>query len=305
MSVKKPTKLDQGTVSSMPCNKLLWNPIDIQLPVGESQIWANNGSQGGPPHVGNDPWIVFYANDRRERCWVPDMETAVPKPKGEGASLMISDFVSADYGWLRFPDGKGSAHIVIRPGANRDGYFTNSGILAKATIAIDIVQKCCPHDNHIIVFDNAPTDLKRSDTALSARKMPRGMSKLDKNWLVETPSLNELDKPLYGLNGKKLMKKVPMADESPQSFYFPEGHQSAGYFKGMKVILEEQGLASRSAVSSESASNFVVLPVVSTAVSAGSSTPSPTSRLEEHCQTCGSEVLFLPKFLPELNFIEQ
>jgi hypothetical protein len=105
MLVKKPTKLDQGTVSSMPCNKLLWNPIDIQLPVGESQIWANNGLQGGPPHVGNDPWIVFYANDRCEHCWVPDMETAVPKPKGKGTSLMISDFVSADYGWLRFPDG--------------------------------------------------------------------------------------------------------------------------------------------------------------------------------------------------------
>ena len=31
----------------------------------------------------------------RERHWVPDTETAVPKPKGEGASFMAEDFVSA------------------------------------------------------------------------------------------------------------------------------------------------------------------------------------------------------------------
>ena len=33
-------------------------------------------------------------------------ETAVPQAKGEGASLMVADFVSADYGWLWSPDGK-------------------------------------------------------------------------------------------------------------------------------------------------------------------------------------------------------
>ena len=76
--------------------------------------------------------------------------------------------------------------------------------------------------------------------------MPLLTSKPDKNWLVETRSLDELGRQLYGPNGKKLMKKVEMCpgtlpDGSPQSFYFPEGHQSAGYFKGMKVILEERG----------------------------------------------------------------
>ena len=43
---------------------------------------------------------IFYANNRREHRCVPNTKTAVPKLKGEGASLMISDFVSADYGWL-------------------------------------------------------------------------------------------------------------------------------------------------------------------------------------------------------------
>ena len=33
----------------------------------------------------------------RERRRVPDTETAVPESKGEGASFMAVDFVSADY----------------------------------------------------------------------------------------------------------------------------------------------------------------------------------------------------------------
>jgi hypothetical protein len=39
----------------------------------------------------------------------------VPYAKGEGESLMIADFVSADYGWLHSPDGKESAHIIFHP----------------------------------------------------------------------------------------------------------------------------------------------------------------------------------------------
>lgn len=48
---------------------------------------------------------TFYANDRRKLRWIHETETAVPYQKGEGVSLMVSDFVSADYGWLRSPDG--------------------------------------------------------------------------------------------------------------------------------------------------------------------------------------------------------
>lgn len=52
---------------------------------------------------------TFYANDRRKLRWVHSSETAKPYAKGEGASLMVGDFVSADYGWLQSknvgPDG--------------------------------------------------------------------------------------------------------------------------------------------------------------------------------------------------------
>ena len=137
---------------------------------------------------------IFYMHDRRKLRWVPDTETAVPKPKGEGASLMVADFVSANYRWLRSPDRKESTRVIILPGAQHNGYFTNSDVLAQVTKAMDIVQKYYPHDNHIFIFDNASTHLKRAGTTLSMRKMPLKISKPGKNWLVETPSLNEFGK---------------------------------------------------------------------------------------------------------------
>lgn len=61
---------------------------------------------------------IFYQNDRRKCCWVHVSEKPVPLLKGEGVSLMVSDFISADYGWLRSPDGTDSARVLFRPGAN-------------------------------------------------------------------------------------------------------------------------------------------------------------------------------------------
>ena len=43
---------------------------------------------------------IFYAHDCHKIHWVHTSETAKPYAKGEGQSYMISDFISADYGWL-------------------------------------------------------------------------------------------------------------------------------------------------------------------------------------------------------------
>lgn len=48
---------------------------------------------------------TFYVHDHRKTRWVHETEKAVPRAKGEGASLMVVDFISADYGWLQTPDG--------------------------------------------------------------------------------------------------------------------------------------------------------------------------------------------------------
>ncbi|KAF8335676.1 uncharacterized protein EI90DRAFT_3152738 [Cantharellus anzutake] len=69
--------------------------------------WDMNGEEElpeSPPEQHTVLWFheesIFYAHDRRRVRWVHNSETPKPYPKGEGASLMVSDFVSADYGGM-------------------------------------------------------------------------------------------------------------------------------------------------------------------------------------------------------------
>ncbi|KAG1888983.1 uncharacterized protein F5891DRAFT_1216029 [Suillus fuscotomentosus] len=188
---------------------------------------------------------MFYAHDRRKQRWVHINESAVPLPKGEGASLMVADFVSAVYGWLHSADGKESGRILFRAGKARDGYFTNNNIIAHAEKAMDILSRDYPNEDHVLIFDNATTHRKRADDALSARKMPKNPSK---SWGVTLAVKDVNGKPLVGADGKPVKQCIRMADTcfangDTQSLYFPEGHEKAGWFKGMVQLLVERGYA--------------------------------------------------------------
>ena len=65
----------------------------------------------GLPHHSLHPgqWIVIwvhdesmlYANNQHVLCWVHSSESAKPYAKGKGASQMVVDFISPNYGWRR------------------------------------------------------------------------------------------------------------------------------------------------------------------------------------------------------------
>lgn len=155
--------------------------------------------------------------------------TPVPQPKGEGASLMVADFVSADYGWLHSPDRQEDARVLLKVGKSREGYFTNKDVLKQTQTAMDILQAHYPNKDHILIFDNAATHLKRPDKALSAWNMPKFIPKEGANWGPETTKISENGKPVYGPDGKVLKVKIHMADAkfangTPQELYFPQGH---------------------------------------------------------------------------------
>lgn len=258
---------------------------------------------------------TFYANDRRDVFWVHKDEKAVPRPKGEGTSLMVSDFFSADYGWLSLPDGTDAARWLFKAGKNRDGYFTNENILEQLQKAMDILREYYPNEDHVFVYDNATTHLKRADDALSARKMSKGPTRPGRPIFgVQRTVVDVEGKVVHRHDGKPLKEKVRMADGqhpdgSPQSFYFPEGHERAGVFKGMQQILEERGFK-----------NLKDLPTECS----GFKCPKGSDRcccrrllyrqpdfeeveslLEMVCRAGGYSVIFLPKFHCELNPIEQ
>ena len=257
---------------------------------------------------------IFYAHDRRTIGWVDGSETVLPQAKGEGASLMVSDLVSADYGWLRSPDGKEAARVLFKVGKSREGYFTNEDILKQTQKAMDILQKYYPNEDHVFVFDNATTHLKRPDEALSARNMPKFTPKEVTIWGPETNMIGNNGKPVYGPDGKVAkiiirMADATFADGTPQKLYFPLEHPRAGAFKGMSVILKERGLLRESNLKAQckdfKCKKGDVDCCCRRVLYSQPDFTQAESKLETACKRRGFDIVFLPKFHCELNFIEQ
>jgi hypothetical protein len=95
--------------------------------------------------------------------------------------MMVADFISVDFGWLRSPDGTRTARRILKPGKNWEGYFTNEDIQAQVQEAMDILAEFYPEYDHILIYDNASTHLKHEEDALSAQKMPKNTPKVGKN----------------------------------------------------------------------------------------------------------------------------
>ena len=100
-------------------------------------------------------------------------------------------------------------------------------------------------------------------------------------------------------------------DGSPQSFYFAEDHEQACQFKEMRVILEERGFPKEQLKGLKQECNGFRCPAGKTdccirrLLYRQPDFQGVKSTLEDHCTQRGSGALFLPKFHPELNPIEQ
>ena len=169
---------------------------------------------------------------------------------------------------------------------------------------MDILETNYPDEEHLLIFDNATIHTKRADNALSARKMPKFTPKEGCNWGIEVTHRRPDGKIIYGLNGKPAKIKIKMGnaqfrDSTPQSLYFEEPHPCAGTFKGMAIILEEQGYANTSKLRAE-CKDFKCLPDATQCCCRRLLFNEPDfvgipSLLEEHCAKRGFKVLFLPQ----------
>jgi hypothetical protein len=257
---------------------------------------------------------IFYANDCRRNYWIHKDAEAKLHPKSEGASFMVADYVSADFGWLRSPDGRQSARHIMRPGKNKDGYMTLEDVEDQAQLAMDICSDCWPEFDHVFMYNNATMHLKQLDGSLSAQKMPKYSPKPGKpNWLVEVTKRNEqTNRPIHNENGTLMKVKIKMTNANfngqPQPLYFPNGHPCAGTFKGMAIILEERGFDASKKLAEckgfkcqDSNANCCCRHILYNQPDFVNVEP----LLEQTCKSRGFRVIFLPKFHCELNFIEQ
>jgi hypothetical protein len=89
---------------------------------------------------------------------------------------------------------------------NREGYFTNTNILNHTTAAMDILDKDYSDEDHVLIFDNASTHLKREEDASSATKMPKNT----KEWGITMNKLDEDCNTVHGPDGKVLKMCVQM-----------------------------------------------------------------------------------------------
>jgi hypothetical protein len=177
---------------------------------------SDNEKEHGPCPNGKivKPWhhneAIFYANDWTRRGWYHKDGPAKPYTKGEGASLMVGEFVCTKFGWLQPPDGRKTAQIIMKLGKNRDGYMTAEDISTQAEVAMDILTEFYPEYEHIFIYDNAPTHLKCPEGSLSACRMPKNIPKDGHNWGIEVMKRNNNGKAVYLPDGLTVKEKIKM-----------------------------------------------------------------------------------------------
>ena len=83
-------------------------------------------------------------------------------------SIILSDASISYLMWNR------DAHVVLKAGKNRDGYFDANDLLAQVDKAVDIFEEQTNgFATGLFLFDNAPSHQKRAPNAISAGKMPK------------------------------------------------------------------------------------------------------------------------------------
>jgi hypothetical protein len=78
----------------------------------------------------------FSSHDGRDFVWLEKSNPPI-RPKGDGRSMMFSALLCECHGLLRlnmeqkalFPDVPADATVVLKPGANAEGYWRNAGLV--------------------------------------------------------------------------------------------------------------------------------------------------------------------------------
>lgn len=138
-------------------------------------------------HVTHDE-STFSANDDGSMSWQQAGHHDIA-PKGDGRSIMVTDFFCACHGSLKLRNehsanaaGKNEARIILHFGANAEGYWTHEHLVAQLKDkAIPIFEQLHPGCQGVFTFDNSTNHSAMSKDALRAGRMTLG-PKIEKKW---------------------------------------------------------------------------------------------------------------------------
>ena len=105
---------------------------------------------------------IFQAHDGARRIWQEKTRKEL-RPKGPGASMMVSAFLCQCHGLLRLPEELTELHpeiptdstVIMHPGANKDGYFTNEDLASQTRTMLIVFDVLHPGCTALVAYDNS------------------------------------------------------------------------------------------------------------------------------------------------------
>ena len=221
---------------------------------------------------------IFQAHDGSKRTWQENSRKEL-RPKGPGASIMVSAFLCQCHGLLRLsesavgesPSLPSDSTVIMYPGVNRDGYFTNDHLARQTKAMLRIFEILHPECIALVAYDNSANHHAMADNALVANRLPlkdggKNVGRLRDGWCLRP-------------DGTRVVQT--MTTES-------------GKQKGIRSILQERGLFV----------SGMKLDEARKVLSAQPDFDAQRPLLVETVEDCGHSIIFYPKFHPEFNFIE-
>jgi hypothetical protein len=221
---------------------------------------------------------IFQAHDGNRKIWQESSKKEI-RPKGPGASIMVSGFLCQCHGLLRLPSDIAEldpalprdSTVIMYPGANRDGYFTNEQLAQQTKNMLKIFQILHPDCIALVAYDNSSNHHAMADDALVASRLK--LKDGGKSICLQR------DGWFQHCDGSRIV----------QSMVSDTGKQ-----KGVRTILEERELFVPGMKLAEARKLLSLQPDFC----------GQRPLLVETVEDAGHSIIFYPKFHPEFNFIE-
>ena len=205
------------------------------------------------------------------------------KPKGRGSSIMVSEFIEEQDGYLALSDqqydfevarnerqdiGK-SALKILKIGEQQEGYWNSERFMKQVAEAVKIAEVKYPPSqgyHHIWCFDHSCGHTAYAENALIASKMNKGPG------------------------GKQPKMRDTMWNGQTQTLTLPDGRP-----KGAALVLEERGYDTKG----------MKLDEMRTILAGHDDFKNEKCHVDTVLTDCGHTCVFIPKFHCELNPIER